>query len=184
MNPALHLRDFVSADGEPCRQLFHETVRRVNSCDYSPSQVDAWAAASRDRESWLHRFANNFAYVAEHHGVIVGFADMTRSGYLDRLFVSADHQRQGIATMLMDAIESAAQQHGITLIQTHASITAKPFFRSRGFQVVTAQTVACQGVEMTNFVMELHDLGSRDDAKPSATRTALTQELIQERLHE
>ncbi|TWU17889.1 GNAT family N-acetyltransferase [Allorhodopirellula heiligendammensis] len=155
MNSALQIRKFVSADGDSCHQLFYDTVRRVNCRDYSTVQVDAWAGAVLDAETWVRRFDGNSAYVVERDGAIVGFTDMTPDGYLDRLFVSADHQRQGIATMLLRAIKSAAKNDSLTRIHTQASITAKPFFLSRGFKIVAEQTVECLGVELTNFVMEL-----------------------------
>ena len=80
---------------------------------------------------------------------IVGFGDMASDGYLDRLYVHADHQGQGIATALCDRLEQAVQGP----ITTHASITARPFFEKRGYAVIKEQTVERQGVALTNFVM-------------------------------
>ncbi len=148
------VREFKPSDAESCWQLFHDTVRRINCNDYTPVQVDAWAKAGIDPEPWLRRFEGNFAYVAEHAETIVGFADLTLDGYLDRLFVAADHQRRGIASMLLDAIELTAKGHQISRIHTQSSITAKPFFISRGFIVIKEQIVDCRGVGLTNFVME------------------------------
>lgn len=71
MNSALQLRKFVSADGDSCHQLFCDTVRRVNCRDYSTVQVDAWAGAGLDTETWVRRFDGNFAYVVERDGAIV-----------------------------------------------------------------------------------------------------------------
>lgn len=39
-------------------------------------------------------------------------------------------------------------------IYAEVSITARPFFASKGFQVIKQQTVRIHGVELTNFVME------------------------------
>lgn len=61
-----------------------------------------------------------------------------------------DYQSQGIATALCDALEAAVPGN----ITTHASITAKPFFEKRGYQVRREQTVFRFGVGLTNFVME------------------------------
>ena len=36
--------------------------------------------------------------VTVEQGEIVGFGDIDKSGYLDRLYVHKDHQREGIAT--------------------------------------------------------------------------------------
>ncbi len=148
------IRRFKAEDAERCWHLFHDTVRRINSRDYTPSQVNAWADASIDTQAWFHRFDANFGFVAELQNRLVGFADVSGEGYLDRLFVHADHLRKGIATMLMNAIEMVAVEHGCARIYTHASITAKPFFLSCGFVVVREQTVECRGAQLNNFVMQ------------------------------
>ena len=82
---------------------------------------------------------------------MVGFGDMDRSGYLDRLYVHKDYQRQGIATAICDRLEREVTVGKIT---THASITAKPFFQKRGYEVIKEQQVIRGGVALTNYVME------------------------------
>lgn len=84
-------------------------------------------------------------------GEVVGFADMDDTGYLDRLYVHPDHQGQGVATALCDALEGMP---GVSTFQTHASITARPFFEKRGYRVVREQQVERRGVLLTNYVME------------------------------
>ena len=44
----------------------------------------------------------------------------------------------------------------ITKIFAEVSITAKPFFLKRGFQVTKNQIVTIRGVELSNFAMEKH----------------------------
>ena len=86
--------------------LFGETVRRVNSRDYAPPQVQAWAAGEADlltRDSWFQRL---YTLVAEADGRIVGYGNVDDTGYLDHLFVRWDCQGQGIATALCDALEA------------------------------------------------------------------------------
>ena len=73
------------------------------------------------------------------------------AGYLDRLYVHRDFQRQGIARALCDALEGAAEGP----VETHASITARGFFARRGYRVLRAQQVERRGILLTNFVMRL-----------------------------
>ena len=86
-------------------------------------------------------------------GEIVGFADLD-GRYLDRLYVHKEHQRQGVATALAQALEGQAAAQGQVRMTTHASITARPFFEKRGYRVVKEQQVERKGVLLTNFVME------------------------------
>ncbi|WP_182865132.1 GNAT family N-acetyltransferase [Rhodopirellula sp. JC639] len=150
----ISLRELAPTDTDACLQLFHETVHRINVRDYSAEQVDAWAPVEIDSDRWADRFDDRFAYVAVEATRIVGFTDMTRQGHLDRLFVSADHQRRGIAGRLVERLFQDASDHEFHRITTEASITARPFFQSMGFEVVREQTVRCRGVEMTNFLMQ------------------------------
>lgn len=86
-------------------------------------------------------------------GQVVGFADITKDGYLNRMFVHKNHQGQGIASALLRVLEYEMTQLGVTEIHTDASITAKPFFERHGFVTVQPQTVTVRGVSMVNFKM-------------------------------
>lgn len=145
------LREYTSADYPELAALFYETVHAVNAADYTPDQLDAWAPGTVDENAWDASFRAHRTLIAEDQGQIVGFADMDSSGYLDRLYVHRDRQRQGIATLLCDALEQDCRAPKFT---THASITAKPFFAQRGFRVVRPQVVERRGVLLVNYVME------------------------------
>lgn len=145
------LRPCTSADLEEILTLFYETVHTVNARDYTPPQLDAWAPREADRERWARTLQAHTSLVAVEGGQILGFGDIDVTGYLDRLYVHKDHQRQGVATALCDALEAAVAAPVLT---THASITARPFFIRRGYTVLRAQQVTCRGVTMTNYVIE------------------------------
>ncbi len=121
------LRSYRSADCEEMAKLFYDTVHEVNIRDYTAEQFNAWADGNVDRSAWDKSFTEHYTVVAEESGVIVGFGDITEGGYLDRLYVHKDYQRKGIATAICDALESYPDTDELTV---HASITAKPFFRT------------------------------------------------------
>lgn len=148
------IRPFVPEDAEACLRLFRDCVRRVNVRDYTPEQINAWASPDIDVATWARRFEGRFAYIACDGESNVGFTDMAVEGYLDRLFVSADRQRQGVARSLIERLIDHAQQQRIECLTTEASITAKPFFEAMGFVVTKQQLVECRGVSMTNFKMQ------------------------------
>ena len=144
------LRDYRQEDCPGMARLFYDTVHAVNAADYSPDQLSAWAAGEVDLAAWNASFLAHRTIVAETAGVILGFGDMDAAGYLDRLYVHKDYQRQGIATAICDALESGCDGSEFT---THASITAKPFFENRGYTVIRCQQVWRCGVWLTNFGM-------------------------------
>ena len=137
--------------------MFYETVHSVNSKDYSQSELEAWAPRD-EKESkiklWKESLGQNITFVAKVNDKVVGFSDLTHNGHLDRLYVHKDYQGQGIATDLVDMLESEAKKLNLLEIDTEASITAMPFFEHRGYKIVCSQTVERKGVKLTNFKMK------------------------------
>lgn len=144
------IRKYQSADCKELTELFYHTVHTVNAIDYTKEQLDVWAAGQINLEKWNQSLQEHFSIVAVDDGIIVGFGDIDKTGYLDRLFVHSDYQGKGIATAICNQLEVAVQGG----IVTHASITARPFFESRGYKVIKEQQVVRQGISLTNFIME------------------------------
>lgn len=146
----MKIRKYEQSDCSALAELFYHTVHAVNAKDYTKEQLDVWATGQVDLEKWNRSFQEHFTVVAVNDEIITGFGDIDKTGYLDRLYVHADYQGQGIATAICDSLEKAVSKN----IVTHASITAKPFFEKRGYKVIKKQQVERQGVLLTNYVME------------------------------
>lgn len=145
------IRSYVSADCEEIAELFYQTVHTVNAKDYTDEQLNAWASGRVNLAEWDKSFSEHITVVAVENDAIVGFGDIDKSGYLDRLYVHKDFQSQGIATALCDKLERSISAEKIF---THASVTAKGFFEHRGYKVVREQQVIRNGIYLTNFIME------------------------------
>ena len=102
-------------------------------------------------QKWNKSLREHYTFVAVENNVIVGFGDIDKSGYLDRLYVHKDHQRKGVATAIRDTLKQSVKANKII---TNASITAKPFFEQRSFTMVKWQQVLRHGIALTNYVME------------------------------
>ncbi|PIH06053.1 GNAT family N-acetyltransferase [Clostridium combesii] len=142
---------------EDCREiveLFYNTVHSINSRDYNSAQLDVWAPKEIDIDSWDKSFLQHYSIVAEESDVIIGFGDLDATGYLDRLYVHKDHQGIGVATTIVSELERYAQENHISIVTTNASITAKPFFKKRGYEVVKEQFVERNGQFLKNFIMK------------------------------
>jgi len=144
------IREYQSLDCEVLAELFYNTVHTINVKDYTKEQLDVWATGSVDLEKWNQSFEEHYSLVAVDNEVIIGFGDIDKAGYLDRLFVHSDYQRKGIASAICNQLEQAVQGS----IVTHASITARPFFEKKGYRVIKKQQVERQGIFLTNFIME------------------------------
>ena len=147
------IREYQTSDCKEITELFYNTVHTVNTKDYTKEQLDVWATGQVDLEKWNQSLQEHYSIVAIETGIVVGFGDIDKTGYLDRLFVHANYQGKGIATAICSRLEQAVQGD----ITTYASITAKPFFEKRGYKVVKEQQVERQGIFLTNFCMKKTD---------------------------
>ena len=144
------LRKYVPSDSITLLKLFYNTVHIINRKDYTENQCNAWATKTVDLEQWNISFLQHYTIVAENNGIIVGFGDIDKTGYLDRLFVHHKYQHRKIASAICVELEKAVN---VTDITTYASITAKGFFEKRGYHIVKEQQVKRCGIFLKNYKM-------------------------------
>lgn len=147
----MYLREYNMSDCECLAKLFCQTVYTVNAKDYTKEQLDAWATGNVDLKEWDSSFLKHKTIIAVENDKIVGFGDMDKSGYLDRLFVHKDYQGKGIASAICNELERSVSGKSITI---YASITARPFFEKRGYITISEQQVVRNGVPLANYLME------------------------------
>ena len=143
------IRKYRSSDCKEIIELFYNTVHTVNAKDYTKEQLDVWATGKVELEKWDKSFQEHFTVVAVDEEIIVGFGDIDKTGYLDRLYVHHDYQKKGVATAICNELEKVVQSN----ITTYASITAKPFFEKQGFQVDEEQKRKANQMCLTNYKM-------------------------------
>ena len=148
------IRLFQKQDAEQIAQLFHQTVREINSHDYSMAQVKAWAPDNIYWRNWAKISAERFTYVADDRGIVAGFGELEINGYIDCFYCHKNYQRMGIGSQIYRAIEAKAQELAINRLFTEASITAKPFFLYVEFSVIKKQQVQRRGETFVNYAME------------------------------
>jgi len=133
-------------------------VHHINSHDYTPAQINAWAPKDINKDInidfWVNRLSQSITYVAEETDQIIGFGNLEPNGHLDCFYCHKDFQRMGVGSQLLATIEATARSLKIQTLFTEASITARPFFEAKGFRVITPQTVERRGQLFLNFVME------------------------------
>lgn len=143
------IRKYQVSDCKELTDLFYNTVHNVNAKDYTKEQLNVWATGQVELEKWNESLQEHFSIVAVDDEIIVGFWDIDKTGYLDHLFIHADYQRKGIATVICNQLEQSVEGD----ITTHASITARPFFEKRGYKILKEQKVERQGIYLTNYLM-------------------------------
>jgi putative acetyltransferase len=152
----VEVRAYREGDAAGTREVFERAVRVTALGDYSAEQVEAWAPVdigAAEMDVWGAERAGALTVVAVENERVVGFSDLVDGRLLDMLYVDPDFARRGVATALLGWVLERAREAGAELIETEASITARPFFERHGFVVLAEQTPEVRGVAMTNFRM-------------------------------
>jgi len=150
----MKIRPFQNEDTSRTADLFRDTVKRVNSRDYSPNQIRAWAPDDMDVEMWRFKLEKGETYVAEsEEGELIGFITIDRGRHIDLLYCHADHQGQGAGSRLVSHAEDHAKASGVRYVSAEASVTARPFFEKQGFRVIREQKVRKNGMSFINYFM-------------------------------
>ena len=150
----MEIRTHQSADISEISRLFFNTIRRINSRDYTPEQILAWAPTIYNNEYWSQRFVKRQVLVAEDKGKIIGFAEYEPSGHIDCFYVHHEFQHRGIGKALLQRIETELQKLNVHRLFAEVSVTAKAFFTGRGFSVVEERNAEYRDVTIKLYLME------------------------------
>jgi putative acetyltransferase len=139
--------------------LFRDTIKTVNTIDYSSQEIEAWSKGADNIENWVRRIKTHYFILAKIKDKLVGMASIDDDGYLDVIYVDLQHQGMGIAKSLLNQMIDRAKSMGHKQIKSDVSITAKPFFIYKGFEIIKPQLVLCRGVVLRNYNVKL-DIGA------------------------
>ncbi len=126
--------------------LFEKSVRRLGPAHYSPEQVEQWARGAH-HPGLASQLREHHGWVIEQDDVPLGFATLSDDGHLSLLYVSPDHPRQGLGTLLLERVLAAASQMGLGSLTTEASAFSLALFLRHGFLLTGLETVERGGVQ-------------------------------------
>lgn len=152
----IKIRCYHVDDAKFLSQLYYNTIHNVNSKDYTKKQLDAWAPSSsvQNYSGWEEKLKKIKPFIALIDDTIVGFAEFEANGHIDCFYVHHEFQGIGVGTALMRKVELEVREKLLPRIYAEVSITARPFFANKGFQLVKQQVVKIRGAKLINFVME------------------------------
>jgi putative acetyltransferase len=153
-HPQFGLRPYLPADGPMLAKIFRASIEELTAEDYSEAQQEAWASLADDEGEFAARFADELTLIATVEGSPVGFVALDQPEQIDMLYVHPAVARQGVATLLMDALEKIAASRGTKRLIADASDTAREFFARRGYVAQQRNTVPCAGEWLGNTTME------------------------------
>jgi GNAT superfamily N-acetyltransferase len=164
MAPNFAIRPAVAGDIPVLRHLIDASVRKLQSGDYSPAQIDAALRRVFGVDSQLiadgtYLLVEAISADSNKKAVVVACGgwskrktlyggdrwrdrqdDMldpkTDAAKIRAFFIHPDWARQGIGTLLLDACESAARAAGFTRFEMGATLTGVKLFEKKGYVAV------------------------------------------------
>jgi putative acetyltransferase len=164
--PKPALRPFLAEDTPLLAAIFAASIEELTGDDYSEAQQQAWASAADDEAQFGKRLAGQLTLVATLQNSPVGFASLKGADHIDMLYVHPVAAGQGVAAMLIEALEKLAGGRGAKALTVDASDNATEFFLKRGYEAKQRNTVTVSGEWLANTTMQ-KTLG--DDAKPGGS---------------
>jgi putative acetyltransferase len=165
--PKPGLRPFLPADTPVLAAIFAAAIEQLTGDDYSEAQQQAWASVAEDEEQFGKRLASELTLIATLQNSPVGFAALKGADHIDMLYVHPGAVGQGVATLLVEALEKLAGGRGAKSLTVDASDNATEFFAKRGYVAKQRNSVTVNGEWLANTTMQ-KTLG--DDAKPGAPK--------------
>lgn len=156
----LSFRVASQGDLNVLQELFVDTITAVCQKDYSPEQIKAWTASVQNTKRWTDLINDQYVLLAIDEKTIAGFASLKDDSYLDFFYVHKNYQSKGVAKQLYQKIEATAKTKGVKEISSDISITAKPFFESRGFVALKKQKNQVHDAFLINYKMVKSLLGA------------------------
>lgn len=135
-------------------RIMRESVSHVCAADYTAQEIELWVPRRMDMARFSQSLRKGIVWVAKEEGEILGFANMDRDGYLNRLYTKVGYMRQGIGSALLAKIEQEAHAMRLSKVFLTSSITARGFYEKHGYRCVGESNERRSGITLPGFKME------------------------------
>lgn len=139
----VNLRPATSVDAVDGSRVLRRAIVELCHADHGgdPALIAAWTA-NKTPENWLAWLMQPGAslFVAERSAALVGVGMVDAGGMILLNYVAPEARYRGVSTALLKAMEQASIERGATACRLETTKTARPFYRSRGYAPVVADT--------------------------------------------
>ena len=161
---AAAIRDAIESDAESIWRIHTESIAKICSTRYSPSDIETWVQRQQPEKYVPFIRQDTFIVAQTTTQTLLGFGHMgSRDGCsssmeIKGLYVSPESAGKGIGKMLMRELEKRARDRGCKLLVLASSLNAVGFYESCGFCVTNQSGSHCaqctsghQSLQCTNM---------------------------------
>lgn len=130
------IRRACAEDAAQIWRVHQSSIRQLCAAEYGEDEIDSWVGDRRpDHFRWAMVEGGEVMFVATVGDVVVGFSSF-RGGEIRAVYVAPGWERRGIGGRLYTAAEEYARSLAIPKLRLHATLTARDFYRTVGFEEV------------------------------------------------
>jgi putative acetyltransferase len=129
------IRPYRAQDRAATKMVFFRAVREGTAAIYTETQRAAWVPSPNPDLAIPDKLLDQWAWVAETDGRIIGFMSLCPDGLLDMAFVLPEVMGKGVATALYHTLLAKARSAGLPRLTVDASPYSHGFLRKHGWQV-------------------------------------------------
>ncbi len=152
----MKIRKAKIEDANQIALLCQNTIKYVNSKDYTKKQIKAWLT----KNTTVH-VRNKLGYKNRPHFIMLDKEKIVGvvAAKLDKkeitgLYVYKKYLGKGIGKMLLHKMEQHMQSQGLNRIQLHSTLTAFNFYKSKGYKKIKQEEQKMDGVLIPSILMK------------------------------
>jgi putative acetyltransferase len=130
----MRIRLVQDKDYSAIARLHRQTIRNVNSKDYSEDIINAWSSRT-NAERFRGSATRAKRWVAVDSDKIIGFCDHSLEGEFWGLYVHKDYIGKGVGSCLLKKAEDSLKKMSFKKVKLTATITARDFYKKHGYKV-------------------------------------------------
>ena len=143
-------------DMDDMQTLFVDTITNTCQNDYTEKEIKTWTASIENKSRWTNKLNAQYFLIAELDHKMVGYGSLENGNYIDFLYVHKDFQGKGIAKGILNELITKSKKMGYSQVSSDVSITAKPFFQNKGFNIVRENKNVVGEVTLINYHVQLN----------------------------
>lgn len=151
----MKIRKATINDAKEMTALLRNTIRKVNSKDYSKKAINAWSKVSTSYAKKSIKKRNGEYFIAIINNKIVGYLRVSHKDKIIRaLYVHYNYLRKGIGKKLLKIGEKELKKLGVKKSKISSSITAPSFYASQGYKKIRKGYSIINGERISDIKME------------------------------
>jgi|ETNmetMinimDraft_2_1059921.scaffolds.fasta_scaffold24530_2 putative acetyltransferase len=129
----MRIRKATVEDARTISRIHSDTIRYVNSRDYTPKQIREWIPINRTARIRKLLKEGKLYFLLIDKDVVGVSSLMLEESELGSLYIKHTAHGKGYGSRLLRYVEGYAKRHGVNRLRLHSTTTAYSFYKNKGY---------------------------------------------------